>query len=131
MFQDLRRMQFTAYCRIDEFVVWNAAPEEERQPGSEGEIAEPVTGIGCDARGILLYAKEELGADQHCTQGHFDAGIEAALRAGFLVKFHRDLKVGIRNRSAVSAAHEGRENAFGAGVLLVVGCRPAHKNATA
>ncbi len=70
-------LQSSARRGVEQLVVRDAAPEEERQPRGELEIGQPVRGTSGDARGIALGAEEEVGIDQNPLERELDAGIEA------------------------------------------------------
>ncbi len=58
---------------VEQFVVGNAAPQEERQPRGQLEVADAIGRARRDARRILLDAEQELAADQHRAQRRLDA----------------------------------------------------------
>ena len=70
----------------EEFFVGNAAPQEEGEARSEFEIADAVSSIRRDVRGIALDAEHELGLEKDPLQGDLNAGIEIAVIAAGLTK---------------------------------------------
>src|SRR5262245_29806534 len=42
LFQNSRVAQFFLFCQFQQPIIWNAAPEEKRESGSEIEIVQPV-----------------------------------------------------------------------------------------
>lgn len=72
-----RRAQFTALGGVEEGIVGDAAPEEEREARGEFDVADAVGGAGSEASGIGLDAEEELRADENGAEGVFDAGFDA------------------------------------------------------
>ena len=57
-----------AIASVEQFVVRNAAPEEERQPRRELEIADAIGGVRRDAGRVLFDAEQELRAHQDGAQ---------------------------------------------------------------
>ena len=84
--EDGRDAQLPALGHVEQLVVRNAAPEEERQAGRQLQVADPVALAGRDALRIALDAEQELGADQQPPQRHLDAGVEAAAGASPVVE---------------------------------------------
>ena len=58
---------------VEQLVVRDAAPQEERQPRRQLEIAEPVRGARRDVGRLALEAEEELRIDEHARQRALDA----------------------------------------------------------
>ena len=79
--------------RVEQLVVRNAAPQEERQARGEFQVADAIGGIRRDAGRILLDAEQELRTHQHRAQRHLDAGVETALRPGVFVELQRNLQI--------------------------------------
>ena len=75
-----------AGCDVEQLVVGEAAPEEERHPRSELEVAEPVGGARCHAVRVALDAEQELRVDQDAFERRLDARLEATLGAAGLVE---------------------------------------------
>src|SRR4029079_5978561 len=65
---------------IEELFVRNAAPQKERQPGRELDIADPMDRAGSDAA-VFLNAKDERRAGENPTQCQLNPGVERALLA--------------------------------------------------
>src|SRR6185312_16425007 len=61
---------------VQEFVVRNGAPEEERQARREFEAAEPVRRSGGEIRGGVLDAEQKAGGGKNAFEPHLDAGVE-------------------------------------------------------
>ena len=68
-FEDLGPAEFAARGQVEEFVVRDAAPEEEREAGGELEVGDPVGRLRRDARRVGLDPEEELRAHQHRPPG--------------------------------------------------------------
>ena len=71
---------------VDQFVVRNAAPQEEGQARSQFEIGDPVRLAGRDVCGLTLGANQELRAGQNAPQRQLDAVLEGPFVAAFLIK---------------------------------------------
>ena len=76
--QHRRLLQLAFRRRVEQVVVRDAAPEEERQPGRQREVRQPIGGAGSDARRIGLDAQQELRARENAAQRHVDAAVEVA-----------------------------------------------------
>ena len=95
---------------VEQLVVRDAAPQEERQARGQLQVADAVGRAGRGVRRIALDAEEELGADEQPLEGALDAPVEAALGAALLVERQQQVEVGPGHRSAVGAAGQGRED---------------------
>ncbi len=126
-----RLMERFGRREVQQLVVWNAAPEEERQPGRQLQIADAIGGVRCEAGRILFDAKQELRAHQDGGERHFDARFEAVLRARFLVQRERTLQVGARHRAPVRASHQRGKDAPRRVVFLGRTRRARHENPAA
>ena len=107
-----------AICQVEQLVVRDAAPEEERQAGRELEIADAIGRPGRDAGRVLFDAEQELRVHQHGAQGHLDPRVEVSLRARLPVELHRLLEVRVGDRPPIRPAHQRGEDAPGTGFLL-------------
>ncbi len=74
----LRSLPFAA--TIDELLVGQAAPQEEREPGGELQIADPVDEAGALPAWIALVQEQEAGRDQQRFDRGFDAVVEVRAR---------------------------------------------------
>ena len=92
---------------VQQLVVGNAAPQEERQARGQLHVADAIRRLRRRARRVALDAEQELGAREHRAQRHLDAGVEVrALARASLVEAHRRLDVGGGHRPAERAAGE-------------------------
>ena len=116
-------VEFARDCRVEQLVVGDAAPEEERQPRRELEIRDAVWRVRREPGRILLHAEQELRTHQDARQRHLDAGVESVGRrfgARLLVQIERTLYVAVGDRPAVGPPHERRQD-FSCRALFVVG----------
>ena len=60
-----------------QLIVGNAAPQKERQPRRELEVADAIRRSGRGVRRIALDAEQELGADEQAPYRALDARVEA------------------------------------------------------
>ena len=74
-----RVLQLPARRDVEQLVVGNAPPQEERQPRGQLEIADPVGGAGRGAGRLALDAEQELRRRQQRLERPLDAGVEVAL----------------------------------------------------
>ena len=116
---------------VDQLVVRQAPPEEEREPRGELEIAQAIGGGARGAGRLALDAQQELGRRQQCLDRPFDARLEVAGRASFLVDRDQRLDVGIGHRAAIRALRERAEDLSRTGLFLARGRRMAGEDALA
>src|SRR4029077_8928658 len=60
----LRATELACNRRGEQFIVGDAAPQEERQAGCQLEIADPVDTAGGDVLGFAFDAEQELRIDE-------------------------------------------------------------------
>jgi len=65
--------------RVSQLVVGDAAPEKERQPRRQVQIAEAIGGSGRQPFGLMFDAEEETRSGQDALDPALDAGIETAV----------------------------------------------------
>ncbi len=106
-----RRPQLVLLSQAKQFLVGDAAPEEERQPGREFKIADGMHGSGCAALRVALDAEQEIGRDQDRSQGHFDPGFKtAAVFPADGEQLHQRCDVGGLNGPSIGAVCQWRED---------------------
>src|SRR5262249_38685846 len=103
-------VQLTLSCRLAQFVIGNAAPEEERKPGREIEAGNAIYGSGRRTGRIALHAEEETGTSQQRAQADFNTILKRAVRAHLPVEAEQSSGFGILHRPAVSASRQFRED---------------------
>ena len=121
--EDVRRAQFAAFGQPQQFIVRNAAPQEERQARRQLQVTEPVGGARLHALRILLDPEQEFRTHQHRGQPQFDAGVEAPLLARRAVQPERPFQVGVGDRTAIGPPHHVGEDLTRAGGFLLHGRR--------
>src|SRR5438093_690460 len=70
-------VQLSASRRLPQLVVRNAAPEKERQPRRQIEIAEAIGGACRQACGLAFHAEQETRSSQNPLDPALDAGVKA------------------------------------------------------
>ena len=105
--------------RLQQLVVRDAAPQEERQPRRQLEAAEAVGRVGRRVRGVALDAEQELGVDQHPFQRELDAGVEAAVAPAGAEEAEQGRDVFLGGGPAIRPAGQPGEDPAGAGRLFV------------
>src|SRR5690606_36155437 len=84
---ELRRLgQPTLGRGVEQLVVGNAGPQEERQPRGELEVAYLIRRARRDALGVTLDAEQELRRDEQALQREPNAVVEALALAGALAE---------------------------------------------
>ena len=119
--------QLAAYRRVEQLVVGQAAPEEERQPRRQLQVADVVRGDGPAAVGIELDPEQELRVDENRAQRAAYAGVEVAARPALPVERHRAVEVRVRHRPPIGPPHQRGEDLPRAAFLLARLRRPAHE----
>ena len=117
-FEHLGLAQLAALGQVEQLVVRDAAPEEERQAGGELDVGDAVGRVRRDAGRVRLDAEEELRVHQHRAQGHLDPRVEVPSGAGLPVQLHRLLEVRVGDRPPVGPAHERGEDVPGTRFLF-------------
>ncbi len=100
-------------------IVRNAAPEEERQPRGELDIADAMDRTCGDTGGIPFSAEHELRARQYGAQRRLDALLEVTFTARGSVEGKQAFDIDRRGLPAIRAARQGCDNPPGAGVFLI------------
>ena len=72
------RCSSSAFGRVQQLVVRDAAPEEERQARRQLDVADPIRRARRRGPRVALDAEQELRARQERAQRHLDARFEAA-----------------------------------------------------
>ena len=101
-------------CQFQKLVIWDAGPEEKRQPACKGKIIPQLDPGRVGGPVPPLAAKKELGGDQDGADGHLQTSLVTFLlvdgkldQAGILVYLI------IRYRASESTSHQGREHLGG------------------
>ena len=76
--QHVRVTQLTARRDVQQLVVREAAPEEERQPRRQLQVTDRVYRAGPRIHRVALDAEQELRIDEDALQGPLDPGVESA-----------------------------------------------------
>src|SRR5688572_20392420 len=92
---ELRRFaEVTALGHSQQFLIWERAPQEEREARREVDVSDSI-GLAWRERGDwrALETKEELRMRQHSLQRESNARLEVALRALLRVEPHEVFEV--------------------------------------
>ena len=117
--------------RIEQRLVRDAAPEEERQARGDLHVAQAVRLSGGGTGGVAFHAQEEIGVDEHPLQRELDTGVEAAaVLPAAVEEAEQRVQVVRRHRPAVGAPRQPRDDIGGAGSLVLGrrGLRPARED---
>ena len=79
----------------EQFIVGDAAPEEERETRRQLEIAEAVGAACRKLVGITFGTEDELRTGQHALKRDLDAPFEVALLTAGAEETHQPLDVGV------------------------------------
>ena len=100
---------------VDELVVGQAAPQEERQARRELEVADAVEAARRRVGRVLLDAEQELRRDEYVSERRLQAGLEvAALPALGAVEAEQPRALVGGDRAAIRAARERTSYLLGA-----------------
>ena len=94
-------------------LVWNAAPQEERKPRGELEIADAIRRAWLDAGRVTLESKQELRTREQPSEPELDAGLEPAVGMSIVVAVEQHLEIALGHRPATGAPCQGREESAG------------------
>src|SRR5205814_3710390 len=110
LFEHRRLAQSTASCKIQQRIVRDAAPQEEREPRRELVIADRVYRARRHGGRLVLDAHHEFGARENPMQRALDAGLEASLTTAGLVEVEEALQIRGARRLPVRTACQRRQN---------------------
>src|SRR5215831_12114564 len=100
-------MQLALGRKVQEFVVRNAAPQEERKSRSQLDIGDAVFLTRLQIGRLGFLAKDEFGISENASQGHLDAVVEiAAFVAPLLIEAHQGFEVLRSSGAAESSPRE-------------------------
>src|SRR5687768_16766313 len=128
--QGCRVAQAALARKLEQLVVRNAAPQEERQARRELEIADAVDAAGRNVRRLFLDAVDEARRDEHAGQRDLNAGLEVPRRAPLPVKRHQRVEVRAGHGAAVRAPRDRRQDVLRARLFFRRGRGPADEDAT-
>ena len=104
---------------LQQLIVGNAAPQKERQPRRELEIADPVDGSRGHVVRIALDAEDELRAGQHPLKGDLDALFEVSVAPAHLVELEQPVDIRRSRHAAIRAARKRSKGFSGRTGLLL------------
>src|SRR6186713_682621 len=103
-------VQRTRNGGFEKLVVWNAAPQEEREPRGELEIRNAMRLSFHHPRRLALEPKHETWIDEHSREPLLDAGIESTILAACFVKAGKRLHISVGHRLMERSTRNGCEN---------------------
>ena len=107
-------MQLPLRGHLQQFIVRNAAPEEERDARRQFQIAQAIGGPRRNPRRIGHDTKQEVRADEQRAQRSFDADLEAAALPAFVVEPNQAVQIRRDDRPPIGAASQRRQDLPGA-----------------
>src|SRR5262245_37834904 len=116
---------------VEEFIIGNAAPEKERQPGGQFEAAQGIGASGGNTLWIAFNTKQESRVNEDSFERELDAGIEATLAPADSEKVEQRLNVSRRDRPAIRTPRERRKNIPGAAFLVCATRWPTYEDSSA
>ena len=129
--QHVRVAQLPRDGQIQQLVVRDAAPEEEREARGQLQVGYGVGRTGLDRGRLVLEPEQEARADQDAAHGQLDTCLEAAPCRPVAVQAERDPEVGVGHRAPPGAPRQRRDHGARAGLLLGRGSRRADEQPAA
>ena len=93
---------------VEQLIVRDAAPQEERQSRRQFEIADSVDTARRYFLRVAFHAEQELRVGEHSAQRRCDSSVEIAFGAPFAIEGHRLVNVGFGDRPPIGAPHQRR-----------------------
>ena len=106
---------------LQELLVGNAAPQEERQARRQLEVADAIRGARGNVRRIALEPEHEVRVRQNPAQRHLDALVEVPALAAGAVEGQQRRDVGVGHRTPIRAARQRRNDLLRARGFRFVG----------
>ncbi len=126
-----RRVKRAGRRHAQQLIVRDAAPQEERQPRRELEVADAIDRAGRNVRRIALDAERELRAGQNPLQRRLHARVECALLAAKHVEVVQPFEIARCNLAAIGTARKRRDDAACACILFACRRGTAREDAAA
>ena len=101
-------------CQVDEILIRWGSPDEERKPGRQVYVADPVDLTRNRSGRRLLHPEQEVWAGEDRLECHADAALEAAVDGGFVVEAHEPPEVALVEGSPVGKGAQTGDDALGA-----------------
>src|SRR5262249_36168990 len=101
LFQHRAIAKPAANSEIQELIIGDATPQEERKPRCEFQIRNPIRRIPCNISGSALDPEKEFRTDENCLQRQFDTALEASFNPTVFIEAERTLNIRIRHRLPV------------------------------
>ena len=125
-----RLVQRLLLRHVQELVIRDAAPQEERQARRQLEIGDAIRRIRRRALRLTLEAEQELRAHEDAANRQLEARLEAALRPRRRgIEPSGDLRSSSVDRPSIGAPRERRDDLLGARRFVRGGRRPADEQA--
>src|SRR5262249_7680430 len=103
-------MQVPTGREVEELVVGDAAPEEERQPRREFQVTDTIRRARRQPGRLPFDAEEKLAAHQDSAQRRLDSRIKTRLTPRVAIELQYALEVRVADRSPIGPAHQRRKN---------------------
>ena len=131
LFQNGVFVQLILAGQLQQLVVGDAAPQEERQARGQFQIGDAIDLAGGQIGRLGLAAEHKFGVRQDPAQRHLDPVVETAFIPSALVEAHQDFGVLIRQRPAERPAAQAVDDLARAGRFLAGAGGLAHENPAA
>src|SRR5205823_4621916 len=116
---------------VEQPVIRNTAPQKEREPRSQLQIADRMNGARLRLRAIPFRAKYEVRARESSLQRKLDPAFEAAVAPAGFIELQRAVQILLACGTPVCAPQERRKNPLRTGLFLSCVRRPANEQASA
>ncbi len=111
-------MQFVLAGNFNEFVIGDAAPDQERQARGQLQVRNAIGLSRRYVRGLALRADQEWRTGQDAAQTQLDSISKGAFAPAFLIKALYPLPISGSDWPPVCTPHQSGEDLFGTRVLL-------------
>ena len=96
--------QFSLSGKVDQFLVWEIAPQKERQARRQLEVADPISFAWFNTGGRGLRPEDKFRVRQNELKRFFDTVLEIAGLPADVIEIHECAEVGLGERSAICLA---------------------------
>ena len=106
LLQLARLAQLAPNRHLQQFIIGDTTPQEERQARRQFQIADPINPTRRNFLWVALHPEQKLRVGEYRSQRHRNAGVEIAVRTTSLVEGQRRFHFLLRHRSSIGTAHQ-------------------------
>src|SRR5205823_6123176 len=102
--------QLSSRRDVQQLVIRDAAPEEERQPGRELDVADLERRAARESGWLAFDAEKKLRADEQPLERALDARVEARLVAALVKEGQQVAKIGVARRPSIRESRQREQD---------------------